>query len=322
MPTYSPDMAADSLDAWFADINGTVRKNGMGDRLQVGRSQLIGGDYWINTSAIAIPVGPLFAAIDQASDLTAFVLRLTVRGTHECMTVGSGPKMWFKRATASFTENSEAGECAVAGTHSVPTVTETNRVGYEGSLATGDHVSVDLVAMVKDLYNATPGATVFNLVIVAKDNTVGVQRVCFESRHTADPPEVTATYDVADPPDAPSISLSPTNGVKQAGTTNRLFGGDFTHSDPERTLASVHIVVATDSHVDGNGKLDTDVKHDSDSATFSLVSGRWTTTRTFTQTRGTTYYWQVAVTDDNGKKSNWCTTRNYPVNQLPGLTLP
>lgn len=326
MTTYSAD-SADFLDQWIFQVNGAGSwfRNGSGPRLQVGKAS-VGSDTWVSRVFIGIPIGPLVDAIRTSSNnpanITAATLSISARGTHSCIGLGSHPKAYFERATsAMFNENAESSECAGSNSAGIPTATTTNRYVFDdATVSAGDTFSIDLLAMLRDQYSADSHSTYLFVYVIAQDETDATQRIAFNSRESTTPWSFSATYVTASTPATPG-SLTPANGTRLTGaTTSRTFGGSYSNSDGS-ALAAVEIVVATSSHVDANGKLDTSTV----GVTGTTFSGTttWSTTRTIaTQTRGTTYYWCCRTQSANGVYSAWSAVKSWVVNRLPTLSVP
>jgi len=314
------------VDVWFADVGGTWRSNGRGPRLQVGLRN-IGGVDWTSRSVLGIPVTELFAAIGASSDITEVLITLTVRGTHVCISIGGDPHLYARRSTDTApNENATNDECAISGTQTPPSTTTTNQVSWNAVVSANDTVQLDVAALAQDLYDADPNADYLWVVLVSQNESLTGQRVAFDSMDGTDPWTVSMTYTTNPAPDAPSISLTPASGSIVTAPGTRTFTGDFTHSVGARECASVHMIVATDPTVDGDGKLTTGIVHDSDATPtdYNTTTKRWTATRTFTENRGTTYYFQSAVTDDDPtspKTSGWSNVKYYDVNELPTVSL-
>jgi hypothetical protein len=332
-----------TLDAWYCLYNNSRKANGTGPRLQLGYAVDAAGNTYVNRIGLSADASP----IPSSAVFSQVLLKGTVRGSNGCFGKGGAQKFWVERTLdpeAIVVERTEPEECVIGGSGGANTyaateaggaleTTTTNRVKYEGSPAVGDRISVDITALWNAWWPLRDTADPwFTAVLKAADATTGydetntARRVAFHAYNAGNSQWFTieATYSTNATPAAPSVNLLPANGARVPGEDTRVFEGDFTDADTGDQPDLVHIVVATSNAVDGNGKLTTGVVHDSNAAMtgYNLTTKRWTATRAFAETRGTTYYWVCAVTDSGSPaaKSPWSTVRSYTPNRLPTVT--
>lgn len=327
--------------AWYVYENSTTKGgNGTGPRLQLGYVTP-GADNWRTRIGLKFDTTGLIPA---GAVITSATLHQKVRGTNSCFSKGGSAKISVERTTdadyALDISNAQGNECSYSTGGTIdqnrwggPPTTMTDRAIYEGNPSVGTVIDIDITALFAAWW-AVQTADLFTVVEKAcdaagdPDEANNNRRIAFDSDSGTTPPSITVVYSTNTPPTVGSGPVTPIGGVRQTGTASRYFKGGFGDNDVQygdptyEYMTSLHLVVATSSHVDGNGKLDTGVIYDVDSAaTFSQLGPSgvyWEDTRSFTQTRGTTYYWQYAVTDHRGPaKSAWSSVASYKVNQLP-----
>lgn len=333
-------------DTWFSRANGSTKYgNGLGPRLQSGFNA--GTDDYENRFGISYQEPADWPGYGETIESATIYMK--VRGTNSCFSRGGSPKLLIRRfldPNEVIAENGQAGECNLSGAGSPdtewpgPDTTSTGQVLWEGTPSTGDIISKDVTALFTAWVAAKAGGTdKFGLMFWPSnaagnaEEQIASRKIAFSSADAdGDPlfdgglgPYMKVVTSAANT--APIVEpYRPANASVQTGLTSRTF--DILSTDPEDAagvadglvdpLSSIHIVVATSNHVDGNGKLDTGVVHDSDDPSSGISIFYYRTTRTFTQVAGTTYYWQAAGTDTLGPdKGPWSSVFSYSVAAVP-----
>lgn len=330
-------------DSWYSRRNGTTEfGNGVGPRLQSGFNS--GTDDYENRFAISFQEP---ASFDYGLPVVSATIYLKARGTLGCFSKGSAPKMLIRRFSNPdevVAENSQGGECILssAGGASTewpgPTTTATNQKLWEGDPASGTVISIDVTALFNAWVAAKAGATDKFGLAFWPSNAAGdaeqqsaSRKVAFSSADAdGDPifsgglgPYMKVVTGAPNDPPLQGENSMPAQDERVSGTS-REFRGYFLDDDPGDEMSSVHIVVATGSSVDVNGKLNSGVIYDVDSG-GSFITGMgptWSDTRTVSpQTAGATYWWQFAATDTNGPdKGPWSEPTSYVIDNPPVVT--
>jgi hypothetical protein len=235
-------------DSWYAN-DGSNMGNGGGDRFGVGYSGSWVSPAWQTRFAIKIPRGTLFDGVPSAAAMTAFDIKL--RAVNSCYGIGGAVRFFLERATTAMGENSQSGTCVVstAGTAVTsrwpgPTRDTANRGGYSGSPASGDWLTVNMLALGQWWY-AHPEVTELVLVGVAADTALttydesNTARQCvFYSRHTTSLPYAQLTYNDETPPDQPTELYPPDASTVGSTTgTQATVSGRYTQA---QGLAATH----------------------------------------------------------------------------------
>jgi|SRR5215471_6956350 len=304
---------------WCAKV-GSSNYGNTGVRLQSGKKVTSGSVTWIGRSVISFDR----TLVPAGAFVTAAELRMTVRGTHSCFSLGGSPLVWVQRATAYGTIfNGNTGECS-AGLGSGgqmnwpgPTVTPTHRAGWGASSAPspGDLITFDVIMLWND--ETVPDLIVFTLS--ADDETDASQAIAFDGGSAANPPVLRVTYSTNTVPDVSSnAGRLPANAARNTPTVLQTFKGTYVDADDNPAglgPATVQVQVANDSGFSS-------IVHDVTAAptAYNTSTKVWTATRTITLTRGNTYYWRYKLTDQSSGVSAWSSTWSFIVNRLPTNT--
>jgi hypothetical protein len=326
-------------DSWMAEVGGTSSlgtgtsmSNGTGPRLQSGRRD-VSGTIWKNrfvatsydidstdpdeNSGTPLP--------DSGATITSATWKAKVRGSSGCYDNRATPIIWIERTTDTdfqVAENALATECGVqsaGGTKTNPSTSTSDRAIYApgSEPSAGTVISKDITTLFTNWYNASRSGKRISLLFHPDSYASESRDIAFFSWDEGSPDggnamEIVVVWSTNEPPAAPTLT-SPTSGQRVTGTTGRTFTG--TYSDPDGLATyQTEVVVATSSHVDGNGKLDTGVVIDETDTGF--VASPWSVPLTFSQTRGSTYWWTARNRDVDGEWGPWATARSYVVNRL------
>lgn len=188
-----------NADSWYFNDGSTNYGNGSGPRMYVGHTSL-GSLTGQNRFAIKIPKGSLFDGISNRDQISAFNIRLRVKGG--CNGVGGAIRFFLERATTAMGENTYDIDCGVyaSGTANVarypgPTRDATNRAGYGGTPTADTWITVNALALGKQWFDNRAAWSELTLVAVAAndaltayDEATDSRRVSFYTRSSASIP--------------------------------------------------------------------------------------------------------------------------------------
>lgn len=319
------DVPITSDTTWYAQVAGSNFGNS-GVRLQVGRKVASTSDVWINRAGLMFDVQPPEVTL---ATVTKVELILRARGTHSCFTIGGSPHIYVQKSTDSDAQvpfgNGQSGECSVGaagGQDKYPgfTTTTTHQVAWNGSPAAGDTVTIDITTLWQDWWSeAGRSSDLMPLMLKSQDETNAAYAIAFDGIDGAGPPYLHFTYDSNVVPNVSSgTGRVPANASRITVAASQVFKAIY--SDAEDNPAGfgpdfVYIQVANDNAF-------ASLVHDVSLApsSFNSSTKEWTANRTWTGTRGNTYYWRYRLTDHNGGVSAWSPTFTLVLNRVPTPT--
>lgn len=221
-----------TLDSWFFNDGASNYGNGLGGRMIVGHTAF-GTLTGTNRCAMRFPRGNLFDGIPNAAAITAFDIKLRVKGG--CAGIGGSVRFFLERATTALAENTEAVDCEV-NTNGAdkskkwpgPDRNAIDRASYSGSPAADQWITVPALALGRSWFTA--GWSELVLVAIAAnadlsdyDESTSSRRVAFYagtgSPRAGSIPYAEVEFGANQPPAKPTVSVSYPGSIGQFTAT-------------------------------------------------------------------------------------------------------
>jgi hypothetical protein len=330
MATYiQPCDTGATRGTWYAKV-GSSNYGNSNVRGHTGK-RIVGSDTWLNRYGIGFLIDGASESrvpADVLANMTKVELLITVRGSHSCFAIASGPKIYVKGAAADGgypTGNKQTGECSVAGGSAQDnypgfTTTATHQVAWSGSPTAGDVIALDVTTLFNDWLGFRTASHDIGFMLVAQDENDTAQNIGWDGPDASGAPQLRFTYDSNTVPDVSGSSgRVPSNASRNTLANCQIFKG--TYVDTQDNAAGVGPDFIYIQVADNNSFTSPVLDQSITPTSYNSSTKQWVSNRTIAGlVRGTTYYWRYKLTDSGGGVSVWSPTFTFTPNRLPTNT--